>query len=157
VGLTESKGPPYYLILCDGDESIVIERDFARAKIHSAQDFIVCTNHDTPSYGSLSGSTLPSHLEARKVIPGMQEFIEDSSERREFIQRKWEKAAKDQRDRKFGKSSDDDNWSGIPSIREGRLRRWVRAYPTMNDCTHFACILDPSTREIRWLSRGTKV
>lgn len=40
------------------------------------------------------------------------------------------------------------------AVGEEALRGWVMDYPRMNGYTHFACILDPQTGEIRFRERG---
>jgi hypothetical protein len=74
----------------------------------------------------------------------MEALIEDSKERRDCIQKKWNKYSK--RATGSGETS--------LAIKEETLKKWVKTYPIMNECSHFACILDPKTGQIRWLERG---
>jgi hypothetical protein len=156
VALAQSKSAPCYLILCDADETMVIEKDLIEAKIRTARYFIVHTNHDTPSTGAASDNTLPQKHQEKNLILGMEDFIEDSGERRKCVERKWDRVVRKHRDQKAEKGAGTDEASETPIVKEETLRRWVRAYPTMNECTHFGCILDPGTGEIRWLSRGVR-
>jgi hypothetical protein len=43
-----------------------------------------------------------------------------------------------------------------PMVREDRLREWIRAFPIMNECTHFGCLMDAKTGTIRFLERGSE-
>ena len=45
-------------------------------------------------------------------------------------------------------------WNPTPAVREETLKGWVKAYPIMNESSHFGCILDPRTGTIRWIERG---
>jgi len=72
----------------------------------------------------------------------MEALIEESKERRDCIQKKWNKYSMRHAD------------GTMLAITEETLRKWVKAYPIMNECTHFTCILDPKTGQIRWLERG---
>ena len=42
-------------------------------------------------------------------------------------------------------------------VKEKTLRGWAKAFPTMNECTHFGCIMDPALGTIRWIERGVEV
>jgi hypothetical protein len=155
VTLAQSKAAPCYLVLCDGDETMVIEKDLVEAKIRTARYFIVHTNHDTPSSGTASDNTLQKHQE-KNLILGMEDFIEDSGERRKCVERKWDRVVRKHRDQKAETGAGVGDSSEVPTVKEETLIRWIRAYPTMNECTHFGCILDPGTGEIRWLGRGVR-
>ena len=43
---------------------------------------------------------------------------------------------------------------GWASVRENTLKDWLRAYPVMNECTHFMCIMDAQQGTVRFLERG---
>ncbi|KAG7152451.1 hypothetical protein HYQ46_011704 [Verticillium longisporum] len=40
-------------------------------------------------------------------------------------------------------------------VREKALQAWMMEFPIINECTHYACIMDPQTGGIRWIERGT--
>lgn len=39
------------------------------------------------------------------------------------------------------------------TVTKEELVRWTRTFPTTNECTHFAAILDPSTGQVAWSER----
>jgi hypothetical protein len=39
-------------------------------------------------------------------------------------------------------------------VRESSLEEWMMEFPIINECTHYACIMDPLTGKVRWLQRG---
>lgn len=145
---------PYYLVLCDGKTTAVIEKDLVGAKIRSSEEFIVHTNHDTKS----DDPTVPVQKE-KSMFLGMEVFLEESEDRRACIQKKWdgvvrryEKILSALREREGGLAVD----VKPPMVKEDRLREWVRAYPIMNECTRFGCIMDAKTGTIRFLERGSE-
>lgn len=81
--------------------------------------------------------------------------MEESAERRACIQNKWD-AMKKRHEKKQTEAVEKGEVVEMkaPSVREDRLREWVRAFPVMNECTHFACVMDPKTATIRFLERG---
>ncbi|KAL7929894.1 beta subunit of N-acylethanolamine-hydrolyzing acid amidase domain-containing protein [Trichoderma chlorosporum] len=146
--ITTTRAVPCYVILCSGTETTVVQKDLDTAQAKSAVDFIVHTNHDfAPTDQSHQGH----HQEEKGSILGMETLVEESEERRDCIQDKWTALAKRrQRELKSGRGRES------PAIFEHTLQKWVKAYPIMNECTHFGCILDPETGTIRWLERGVE-
>jgi hypothetical protein len=80
----------------------------------------------------------------------METLIEESKERRDSIQKKWNKYSKRYREKNRKAGTD----KTTLAVKEETLKNWVKAYPIMNECTHFACILDPGTGQIMWIERG---
>jgi hypothetical protein len=39
------------------------------------------------------------------------------------------------------------------TITSDEVISWVSAWPTTNECTHFAAVLDPTTGEVIWTKR----
>ena len=141
--LANCRSAPCYLILCDGSQTTVIEKDLETSNTRTSQDFIVHTNHDI----RLEGIPQPS-----TTILGMEALVEESEERRDCIQKKWDRHCKNYRNGQFSTSIAAD--AKPPAIGEQTLKSWVKAYPIKNECTHFACIMDQKTAQIRWLERG---
>jgi hypothetical protein len=122
-----------YLIFCTGAETIVLEKDHKTAKILTATDFIAVTNHD-------SVDTVGAHASNAGSAVGMQDLVEDSVERKECMVKRY--AAWRQTSRTKGKKQ------GVP-LEE--LKKWVLAYPTCNEQTHFVCVMDPQMGAMRWV------
>lgn len=141
TSLSTPKSASCYLILCSGSQTTVIEKDLHSSKISTSDSFIVHTNHDIPAPSSLNNSTTPE----KSTFLGLEVFLEESQERRQCMQKKWDAMVK----RRAGKLE-----AGPPAVRESTLIGWVQKFPVMNEVTHFACLMDPKTGTIRWLERG---
>ncbi|PKX89290.1 uncharacterized protein P174DRAFT_515979 [Aspergillus novofumigatus IBT 16806] len=84
-----------YLVLCDGAEAAMIEKDHRTARMDSSSSFIVATNND------FLGSELPPKEGDTDISFGaaltsgepisMTDFIQDSKERRACMQAHWDK------------------------------------------------------------------
>ncbi|KAH3370814.1 hypothetical protein KXW99_000838 [Aspergillus fumigatus] len=84
-----------YLVLCDGAEAAVVEKDHRTARMESSSSFIVATNND------FLGAELPSKDRDTDISFGaaltsgepisMTDFIQDSKERRACMQAHWDK------------------------------------------------------------------
>jgi hypothetical protein len=143
---------PCYFILCDGTLTVVIEKELIGAKIRTSKEFIVHTNHDTRTTDPME----PAQKE-KNMILGLETFIEESEERRACMQKKWDSLRK-RHEKKLIDAVEKGEAVELksPSVKEDRLREWVRAYPIMNECSHFGCIMDPKTATIRFLERGAE-
>jgi hypothetical protein len=128
----------------------VIEKDLLDASIRTSSSFIVHTNHDTNQ-----PSKHPSTLDQKKKSPviGLDSWIEESENRRGCIQKKWN-SLKRRHEKKQAEGKEDND--ELPAVREETLKGWVRAFPIMNECSHFGCIMAPQTGTIRFLERGSE-
>ncbi|KAI1261400.1 beta subunit of N-acylethanolamine-hydrolyzing acid amidase-domain-containing protein [Xylariaceae sp. FL1019] len=162
--LTQIPSAPCYLIICDGDEAAVIVKDYLTGRVRITKEFIAQTNHDP---GDEAESDKPSATNRRAVIKssfGVEGWVEESTERLECIQKRWDRHVGTLRRRNGPTSTNTDSvenntgntsTSTLPkSISEATLRRWLSHYPTLNECSHFTCILDPKMGVIRALKRG---
>ncbi|KAJ8132629.1 hypothetical protein O1611_g1002 [Lasiodiplodia mahajangana] len=152
--LTSIPSAPCYLTLCNGREAAVIVKDYITGTVRSTQGFIAQTNHD-PEYHE-TGKTQrheTSRRERREVITsafGVNGWIEESVDRLQCLQKKWDRLVH----RSEAKNSTV-SLAANPSVTERTLRKWLSDYPTLNECSHFTSILDPTTGNIRWLIRGS--
>jgi hypothetical protein len=142
--LPSTKTTPCYIICSNGKETIVFEKDLATAHIRSSKTFIAQTNHDISCEGDHSH---PSHASKMADMIGMDDLIEDSTERKDCIEAKWRSAVKQFCERHEGAGEDDVSVS-IESV-EG----WMGCWPTANECTHYACVMDPTKGEVVWVRR----
>ncbi|UKZ69223.1 uncharacterized protein TrAtP1_010233 [Trichoderma atroviride] len=148
TSIERTRAAPCYIILCSGAETTVVQKDLENAQTRSAVDFIVHTNHDfTPTDQSDQAYT----QKESSLILGMESLVEESEERKDCILSRWTALAKRQeRELKKGRGRES------LAIYERTLQKWVRAFPIMNECTHFGCIMDPGTGAIRWIERGVE-
>ncbi|RYO84342.1 hypothetical protein DL766_002699 [Monosporascus sp. MC13-8B] len=162
--LASERCAPCYIVLCDGREAAVIEKDLLEGSIRTSTEFLVQTNHDVHRAGSSNpdesaGITL--NMNSAPLL-GHDEWIYESTHRMDAVVSKWQRhlkmnyptAAAD----RSGSPEEDGRLHGEaavpardPSITEGTLKRWLRSDPVLNECTHFQCILDPKTGRIRWI------
>ncbi|KAE8349917.1 beta subunit of N-acylethanolamine-hydrolyzing acid amidase-domain-containing protein [Aspergillus coremiiformis] len=184
-----------YLIFCDGDEVVVIEKDHRTGHVEQHSSFIVATNsdHATPSsgedkpHGDYTGVTGIG----TGVAVSTEEFLEDSEKRRAFMQAHWDKKEGQARkatsgpectystalqdplrrtcaSQKQGDESSLDvvsNGACLPTPSSSPLvssevtatldevTRWTTTYPTANEMTHFAAVMDPAEGRVVWIRR----
>ncbi|KAI0171500.1 beta subunit of N-acylethanolamine-hydrolyzing acid amidase-domain-containing protein [Pestalotiopsis sp. NC0098] len=144
------RAPPCYIVLCDGDEVAVIEKDLNTGKTRSSKDFIVHTNHDVDH-------DVEKHPDeyAKASFLGHEEWLEESTNRMECFERKWLRHLHRNQTHATARDASGKVGDLVPHpVTESTLKRWVSSGTTMADCTHFACVMDPKTGQIRWLRRG---
>ncbi|KAJ6107516.1 beta subunit of N-acylethanolamine-hydrolyzing acid amidase-domain-containing protein [Penicillium sp. IBT 18751x] len=89
-----------YFIFSNGTTTVTMEKDYRTAIVRSSSSFIVTTNHDQQSEASLKAiaeDKRKNHAGLTLVsggIEAMADLIEDSNERRDCIQAKWDKKLK---------------------------------------------------------------
>ncbi|KAI0457443.1 beta subunit of N-acylethanolamine-hydrolyzing acid amidase-domain-containing protein [Xylaria acuta] len=144
---------PCYLTLCDGREAALIVKDYSTGTIRSTRGFIAQTNHDPKDHENNTAHTHEvSRQDRREVITssfGVEGWMEESVDRLQCLQKKWDRFVVKHRAKHSTLPL-----ATKPSITERTLRKWISEYPTLNECSHFATVLDPATGKIRWLVRG---
>ncbi|KFY97104.1 hypothetical protein V500_02205 [Pseudogymnoascus sp. VKM F-4518 (FW-2643)] len=149
TNLSNTKTSPCYIILCDSNETIIIQKDLTSGTKRCSNQFVACTNHDQScERGKDDG--VESNLCPKANLAGMEIVLEESEERYSFIRDKWIKyTQKQERQKKTGEKNS--RWSAVG---EKALKNWIQEFPIMNECTNFVCLLDPKMGQIRWLERG---
>lgn len=161
---------PCYLTLCDGTEAAIIEKDVYDGKLKTSNHFVVQANHDTHTAGccrSKGAGLPPEPNEAETSLLGAELWLEDSNLRMDMMQGKWlqhtvgsrssdpvEVSKEDKNGLCFEEGVDSQKARPAKGVKERLLQDWMREFPIINECTHFACIMDPQTGGIRWLERG---
>ncbi len=153
-----------YLIFSDGKSTLAFEKDHRTAVVRSASDFIVATNHDQDHEG-----TNYIHDDAQDTSPetGMQMLVEESVDRKECVLDCW-KRDRWQRWRDSNLTANGDSFledrgpinleteSRDPanrSVSQEQVIGWMGEYPIVNECTHFAVLMDPKEGRVVWLKR----
>lgn len=118
-----------YFTLSDGNSTVVLEKDLHSAQVTASGTFVAVTNHDT-CYEDQSVS--------RNVFQDQfsREFIAESRERKRKLCSLHQKAA-----RKSNGVKDED------------VNKWMKTYPVLNECTHFACVMDAKEGKVVYLKR----
>ncbi|EHY55195.1 hypothetical protein HRR83_005550 [Exophiala dermatitidis] len=141
-----------YLTFSDGVSTIVIEKDYKTAKVRRSDTFIAITNHDVENHNGGSTSITPAADEmvdhSKGVAAGLHELIDESRDRLACISSKWE--AHVQKDQGQAKRKKTDAGRTDVAITQGKLIEWLSAWPTSNEYTHFAAVLDPATGDVVW-------
>ena len=139
-----------YIILCDGDQTLILEKDRATARTLSSADFVVVTNHDVSeeSHGSTSSSS-SNRQDPSPQLTGMDVLIEENMSRKGTVCNLWEKASSRS---KRSKSTMANTSSG--SVTTSDVIDWMKTYPINNEETHFATIMDPKSGRIVWTQRN---
>ncbi|KAI0533838.1 beta subunit of N-acylethanolamine-hydrolyzing acid amidase-domain-containing protein [Xylaria digitata] len=144
---------PCYLILCDGREAVVITKDYITGTVQSTTEFIAQTNHDPDNHENEATqrhkTTRQGRREVIKSSFGIEGWVEESTDRLHCVQQKWDRLVRKSRVKNSSVSP-----AATPSITERTLRKWLSDYPTLNECSHYTSILNPTTGQIRWLIRG---
>lgn len=144
-----------YLTFSDGISTVVIEKDYNTGVIRRANTFIATTNHDKVEHNPLSTALTPAATEVSggspRVATGLLELLDESRYRLDCISSKWRARVEEaqQQSRRVNSASSSAAGANV-AITQAELIDWVTAYPTSNEFTHFATILDASTGQVVW-------
>lgn len=144
-----------YLIFSDGGSTIVLEKDYRVGLIRHSETFIAATNHDEMLHGGQKNESTPAANELAagpsRIASGMEELFEESQERLDCIASKWRSRVRKTKaqSRRKGEASVDQSEADT-TITEREVIDWVSAYPTTNEQTHFAAVLDAAKGRIVW-------
>lgn len=167
--LASMPASPCYLTLCDGAVVAIVQKDLYHGHVKTSKEFMVQTNHD-PDHKTCCGHSTNKNATdtAQATIMGEEIWLDESEERQQALLDRWirhvrastKSAAARLRARQNGVcvqsslSPQPQHAAKLRGIREEKLQEWVASYPTTNESTHFSCIMDPTTGEIRWIERG---
>jgi hypothetical protein len=150
-----------YLCFSSGYETTVIEKDLETARLSSSTRFIVVTNADAGARQDEDGTHADdarkpndtNALAGRTTSPAtaLDELIEDANERKACAEQNYRKLL-----RRFPRSSRPGRnanegpqfTSKLPLVQD--IIGLVQTYPTTNECTHFAAVMDPLAGEFAW-------
>lgn len=144
-----------YLTFCDSNSTIILEKDFSSAQIRSSSTFIAATNHDEKPHQSNITGTNPTTEEKAvggSMIPaGLEELLEESRDRLDCISSKWNsRVRKTKRRSKRATLGQAIQGEADTTITETEVIEWISAYPTTNEQTHFAAIMDAKSGNVVW-------
>lgn len=137
-----------YLIFCDGERTVALEKDHNTAVLRSSPDFIVVTNHDRAQEIG-SGERQSNHVGSTHTgdLPGvldkiaMHGAVAESKSRKRFTTQLWNDSVED--DGSSNGRKDSPSQEMIPT--------WMNTYPITNALTHYAVVMDPECGEIAWV------
>ncbi|KAK6441371.1 hypothetical protein LTR95_002395 [Oleoguttula sp. CCFEE 5521] len=140
---------PCYLCVSDGRETTVIERDIRTAKVRASRDLVVVTNADSQTSDSRVHAS--SRQITKPVIQALTDLLDDAKDRTQCAEYNYRKLLQ-QRERHIASSPRSKTriatFVKLPSVDD--IVDLVQMYPTTNECTHFAAVLDPAEGKIAW-------
>ncbi|KAH8692299.1 beta subunit of N-acylethanolamine-hydrolyzing acid amidase-domain-containing protein [Talaromyces proteolyticus] len=181
-----------YFIFSDGARAVTMEKDHRTAEVRSSSSFIVTTNHDQKPDSVQSEQALTADKRRRHHVglslmssdaQALSDLLEDSTERRDCIQAKWDnKLQKHARIKVVEKVGEAQTTRSSLRLRQKReeerlkhesrqasepisldnddmavtqreLLSWLTTYPILNESTHYATIMDPSKGKVVWAKR----
>ena len=140
-----------YLIISDGNQTMVIEKDHRTASLRRRKDFIVATNHDQENENQQA--IIQNAQDASIVFE--TEILMESMTRKMCVREKWRNAVIKAVDKDPGESDALDGGDadlGV-SVKRHEVIKWLGAWPVTNECTHFAVVMDPKEGKVVWLKR----
>ncbi|KAM3417287.1 hypothetical protein BST61_g5543 [Cercospora zeina] len=155
-----------YLCFSDGTQTTVIEKDYRTAVTRSSKDIIVVTNtdQDRPDSTDSQNSTAPLNgkqngVEMQEVSTENDTQEPDSTRMCALLAeaRERQQCAEDNYHRLRTKKG---GWWSTeefqPLVTEKEVIELVQKYPTTNEETHFACVMDPKKGRVVWCGRWVK-
>jgi len=169
-----------YVVASDGARTTVFEKDRSGAAVRSSRAFIVATNHDAAMEPAIAahaaaaaaasdggaGARRDAPVTAELRIGGVElrdgavllDMLAESLDRAGCMRAKWEEV-----ERRFGEAgraaaggerrAGEKEEREEPWVDQDTVVRWLCEYPTTNEMTHFACVMDPTNGEIVWSRR----
>lgn len=133
-----------YLCFCSGAETTVVEKDYATAKLHSSTDFVVVTNNDDqdPAVPHINSAKEKSAYQA-----AIAEIVEEAQERKQCAEVNWSNM---RLARRFNRATSGNRRRDSERIGVEEVVELVQKYPTTNEMTHFACVMDPQEGTVLW-------
>lgn len=147
--LPSMKTTATYLIFSDGDRTVTMEKDNHTAVVRSSKEFIVTTNHDQSDESRPKSEIAAQDASGRTLqVTGMEGVVEDSILRKEVAVRRWEKHSE------AAKSASRNGPDCQPVfLTTEKVVDWVESYPTANEETHFAVVMDPKEGKVIYARR----
>ncbi len=136
-----------YLTFCDGQRTIIIEKDHKTGAVRSSTDFDLATNHDTSEEDRPQAQRNGPTESAPLKISGMELIVGESIERKDALVNIWKTATGCKR--RGSKKSDAQSEPVSPED----VIEWMGVYPITNEETHYATVMDPEAGEVVWAVR----
>lgn len=139
-----------YLCFCCGNETTVVEKDRITAKVRSSDDFIVITNNDEAD----PDLTVRTVVEKSPFAAALAEIVDEARDRKQCAEHNWNnmKVAKAREPGLQDPSREE--LKALLDVQD--VVTLVQKYPTTNETTHFACVMDPAEGKVQWCRRWTR-
>lgn len=143
-----------YLCFSNEYETTIVEKDRKSAVVRSSNDFIVITNNDLAAKTEDEKST--DNRGASLFLGELEEIVQEAQDRRQCAEHNFHNA----RVKKARKVSDQAHTGRRKQLKAlldvGDVVELVQKYPTTNEATHYACVLDAKEGSVRWCRRWMK-
>ncbi|KAF2719015.1 hypothetical protein K431DRAFT_287191 [Polychaeton citri CBS 116435] len=142
-----------YLCFSNATETTVVEKDRASARSRSDKKFIVVTNTDfSPADLKDPSSHAPRTKEVDKAnfTAILDELAEEAQDRKQCAEQNWKRM------RKANLASKPPGSNAKEAMGLEDVIEMVQKFPTTNECTHYACVMDPSDGTIKWCRKWDK-
>lgn len=155
-----------YFCVCNGKETTIIEKDRISAKVRSGDEFLVVTNTDESPPSTPAPTQASAQNDKTSAITSSGAAVSATAPASFSTLEEMLDEAKDRQECAFH------NWRNLHSTRarelslhhisgDGRKRlatmedvvELVQKYPTTNECTHFAAVMDPAEGSVVWCRR----
>ncbi|KAK4889177.1 hypothetical protein LTR27_012012 [Elasticomyces elasticus] len=136
-----------YLCFCSGTETTVVEKDRVTAQVRSSGDLIVITNNDEEG---LSTYNERAEQDSTRALD-LAEIVGEARERKQCAEENWRRLRREQTTTIQSSRISDDLTNNLPNSAD--VVTLVQQYPTTNETTHFACVMDPQEGTIVWCRR----
>ncbi|KAK4544278.1 hypothetical protein LTR36_004488 [Oleoguttula mirabilis] len=127
-----------YLCFCSGDETMVVEKDRITAKFRSSDDFIVITNNDETD--PVETDATPSEAES-PFATALAEIVHEAKDRQQCAEHNWNNMRVAKAEAAGLRRPSQDELKALLDV--DNVVTLVQRYPTTNEATHFACVMDP--------------
>lgn len=139
-----------YLCFSNGIETTVFEKDRVSAKSHSSKDFIVITNVDVPDAERFQSSDTEGGNHVGNIdgafdnafSHSLRDVAEEALDRKGCAEHNWRKLIS-------SKPKSSNSKKGV-LVETEDIVELVQKYPTTNEATHFACVMDAKRGAVSW-------
>jgi hypothetical protein len=144
-----------YLCFSDGKSTTVMEKDHYTAVVRSSDDFIVITNHDlgaeTDDEEDMRRPDTAGEKTSRRGGDAMRAIVHESRDRRRCAEDHYRRMRAAQGKRKNVVEEERAEWKRLLDVSD--IVSLVQRFPTTNEETHYACVMDAKVGEVVWCRR----
>lgn len=142
-----------YLCFSDGKETTVVEKDLVTAVMRSSSDFIVITNNDVEMEDGSTREGREQDEQPAAPTEALAVIVEDALDRRQRAEHNYiNMRVSKGKDSAFNGVNEE--WRTMLEVMD--IVHLVQKYPTTNECTHYACVMDPLKGTVTWCGRWRK-
>ncbi|KAK5119851.1 hypothetical protein LTR85_007177 [Meristemomyces frigidus] len=138
-----------YLCFCNGNETTVVEKDRITAKFRSSDDFIIITNNDETDPVDTDATTTKE--EESNFATALAEIVHEAKDRKQCAEHNWNNMRVVKAKAVGLRRPNRDELKALLDADD--VVTMVQKFPTTNEATHFACVMDPREGNVHWCRR----